>query len=139
VILWAIDYAIVSTQIVSTCSTGRDKMRELCFPETQFIQKLALIASSRRVLSSPLHIHGNNSYKPTLQSLLQPCRWRDMAHTRLLYHVSSHVCSVRITNANVLVPTKCQYLWYFLETLKKKLMSMRSVWFSKLLDNLHFK
>jgi hypothetical protein len=39
----------------------------------------------------------------------------------------------------VMVPTKCQYLWCFLETVKKKLMSKRSVWFSKLLDNLLFK
>ena len=63
-------------------------MRELFSPETHFIQSLALITSLHRVLSRPLHIHGNNSYKRRLLSLLQPCRWRDMAHTRLLYHMS---------------------------------------------------
>ena len=73
---------------------GRDKMRELCSPETHFIQRLALIALLHWVLSSTLHIRGSKSYKPSLQSLLQPCLWRDLTHTytRLLYHISVATC-----------------------------------------------
>jgi len=43
--LWAIDYATLELLVRALLEFwgGRDKMRELCSPETQFIRRLTLI------------------------------------------------------------------------------------------------